>query len=276
MSVLLDEEDTIEELTEWFETVWSIYNPPKTEQVKEYIETTSSTPSPAQTSSSVTFSSGASPGRASLVTSTSNDVAVDNEHQDSHTKLVKRVSNAPDPEWIDSYFDLLDDLISVTGLSDDDPRLVTSLPQDSRIPVSINNRYVLVAMRRAGSEGRGEYRRDYNERVQEHNRWATTGFILGSDVDNIDELVELADYHFPFDPLSGEDESDTPHYVEYIGGPNRVVARNFKQVWLDAATQEVDRATSSPYKRHHESVVYEAARNQEYREKVIHEAFEQD
>jgi hypothetical protein len=276
MFVLLDEEDTIEELTEWFETVWSIYNPPETERVQEYIETTSSTPSPAQTRSSVSFSSGESPGKASLVTSASSDVVVDDEHEDSHTKLVERVSNAPGPDWIDSYFDLLDDLISVTGLSDDDPRLVTSLPQDSRIPVSINNRYVLVAMRRAGSEGRGEYRGDYNERVQEHNRWATTGFILGSDANDVDELVELADYHFPFDPLSGEDETDTPHYVEYIGSPDKRVTREFKQAWLDAATQEVDRATSSPYKRHHESVVYEAARNQEYREKVIREAFEQD
>lgn len=112
--------------------------------------------------------------------------------------------------------------------------------------------------------------------MQEHNRWATTGFILGSDTTDIDELVELADYHFPFDPLSGEDETDTPHYVEYIGSPDRMLTREFKQAWLDSASREVDRATSSPYKRHHESVVYETARNHDYREKVIREAFKQD
>jgi hypothetical protein len=274
MSVLLDEEDTIEELTEWFETVWSIYNRPETERVQEYIETTFSTPSPAQTSSSVAFSSGASPGRASLGT-TKQDDTEDTEFEESYEKFVEWVSKAYTPQWIDRYFDLLNDLISITGLSNDDPRLVTSLPQDGRIPVSINNRYVLVAMRPAGSATHGRYRDDYEERVQEYSKWATTGFILGPDTDNIEELIEMADFYFPFKTHS-EGDGEPPYYVEYVGDPDRMIDRDFKEAWLNAATNQIERAEGSPFKQYHEPVVYRAARDGEYRKKIIREAFEQD
>ncbi len=272
MSVLIDEEATIEELTEWFETVRSIYNPPETERVGEYIGTTSSTPSPAQTSSSVTFSSDASPGRASLCT-TKQDGTEDTEFEGNHEKLVEWVSKAYTPRWIDRYFDLLDDLISATGLSNGDSRLVTSLPQDGRIPVSINNRYVLVAMRPAGSATHGRYRDDYEERVQKYSKWATAGFILGPDTENIEALIELADFYFPFKTRS-ESDGEPPHYVEYVGEPDRIIDRDFKEAWLNAATNQIDQADGSPYKQYHEPVVYRAARDGEYREKVISEAFD--
>ena len=273
MSVVLDEEEVIGELTEWFETVWSIYNPPETKRVQKYIETASATPSPAQTSSSVSFSSTESPGRASL-SKTKRDDTKSTEYERSHDKLVEWVSKSYTSQWINRYFDLLEDLISATGLSNGDPRLVTSLPQDGRIPVSINNRYVLVAMRPAGTATHGRYRDDYEERLQQYSKWATTGFILGPNTDNVDELIEKADFYFPFKSRS-ENEGEPPHYVEYIGEPDRMLDRSFKEAWLNAATREIEQAKSSPYKQYHEPVVYEAARDREYREKVIREAFEQ-
>ena len=51
MSVLLDEQETIDELTDWFETVWTVYDPPEIDRVKSYIETADDTPSPAHTQS---------------------------------------------------------------------------------------------------------------------------------------------------------------------------------------------------------------------------------
>ncbi len=275
MSVLIDEKDKIDELTQWYEKLWSIYQPPDTEKIEAYLESSSSTPSPARNRSDVSFSSVESPGKAFLGYSDSDDTVGNNEEGDSedgHEKLVVRVSKAHSPDWIDSYFDLLGDLISATGLSNDDPRLVTSLPQDGRIPVSINNRYVLVAMRRAGSAGRGEYRESYEKLVQEYSERATVGFILSADANT--KYLERADYYFPFYPLSDEKETETPHYVEYIGTPDRMMSREFKRTWIDAMCREIDRAEASPYKKYHEPVVYEAARNQDYRRSVIEEAFE--
>jgi len=271
MSIVIDEQSKIDELKQWYEKLWSIYQPPDTDKIEEYIRTTSSKPSSARTRPDVSFSSEVSRSTASLSTTEEDDKEAKSESE-SHTKLVQRVSKAPSSEWIDAYFDLLDDLISATGLSNDDPRLVVSLPQDGRIPVSINNRYVLVAMRRAGSAGRGEYRDSYRELVEEHSERATVGFILGAEAE--DKYLKSADYYFPFYSFSDEKETETPHYVEYIGTPNRMTSRKFRQMWIDAACQEVDRAEASPYKRYHEPVVYEAARNREYRQRVLEEAFE--
>lgn len=273
MSVLINEKDKLDELTQWYEKLWSIYQPPDTEKIEEYIKTSSSTPSPARNRSDVSFSSDASPGDAYLSYSGNEETeSEDSESEEGHGKLVETVSEAYSPGWIDSYFDLLDDLISATGLSNEDPRLVTSLPQDGRIPVSINNRYVLVAMRRAGSAGRGEYRDSYKELVEEYSERATVGFLLGADTK--EEYLENADYYFPFYAFSDEKENETPHYVEYIGTPDRMTSRKFKRIWIDAACREIDRAEASPHKKHHEPLVYEAARNRDYRQRVVEEAFE--
>jgi hypothetical protein len=278
MSILFDDPDIVNELTDWFESVWSIYGPPSVDRVEEYIQTASTTSNSAQNQSPSSFAAGDSPnvGTASLGRDEQGETTeTDDEGEEDHEKLVEWVSKGLSPEWVDCYFDLLDDLISATGLSNTDPRLVTSLPQDGRIPVSINNRYVLVAMRPAGSATHGRYRDDYEERVQEYSKWATTGFILGPDTDNIEELIEMADFYFPFKTRS-EGDGEPPHYVEYVGEPDRMIDRDFKEAWLNAATNQIERAEGSPYKQYHEPVVYRAARDGEYREKVIHEAFKQD
>lgn len=253
MSVLLSEESTINELTEWFETLWAIYDPPEIDRLEAYIESTSEIPSPAQNRSGVSLSSGESPGRATLSESAHDDADVSAEHEESHTELVRRASNAPSPEWIRSYFKLIGELLSETGLSVDDPQLVTSLPQAGTIPVSINNRYVLVAFR------------DKRSRVE---------FILSSDIGESHTYLEQADYTGRFDPIYNEDEFDTPWFIGFDGIPNQMVDDEFRDVWMSAVDDEIQRAEASPYKRYHKPVVCNAARNREYREEVIQEAFE--
>ena len=41
--------------TKWFEMLWPIYDPPETDRVEVYIETASTTPSPAQNQSGFRF-----------------------------------------------------------------------------------------------------------------------------------------------------------------------------------------------------------------------------
>lgn len=254
MSVLIDEEDTIDELTQWYEKLWSIYQPPDTGKIETYIENSSSTPSPARNRSDVSFSSVKSPGKASLSYSDSDDIGNnEDDSEDGHEKLVERVSKAYGSDWIDSYFDLLDDLISATGLPNDDPRLVTSLPQKGTIPVTINNRYVLVAFR--GKDNRTE-------------------FIIPPDSHRLDVYTNRADYSGRFNSIYGEDESEAPWFIGFDRHPTEAVDREFVEDWIDAACREIDRAEASPYKKHHEPLVYEAARNRDYRRRVIEEAFE--
>jgi len=155
MSVLFEDSDTVHELTEWFETLWSIYDPPEIDRVERYIETASENPTPARNQSSVSFSSGESPGTASLSQPRDGHGPVDVDDEESHAALVQRVSKAPSPEWAYSYFKLVDELLFKTELTNDDPRLLMSIPQAGTLPVTVNNRYALVAFR--GERSRTEF-----------------------------------------------------------------------------------------------------------------------
>ncbi|MFC7202818.1 phospholipase D-like domain-containing protein [Haloferax namakaokahaiae] len=249
MSVLLDGDETVSELREWFETLWAIYDSPEIDRVESYIE--ASSPSPKYEQSSVAFSSSESPGTASLSEPTSDGSVVEDE--DAHQRLVTRVGKAPSPEWAYSYFKLVGELLSRTGLTNDDPRLVMSLPQNGTLPVSVNNRYAVVAFR------------DNRSRAE---------FILPADTDQSDSYFKQADYTGRFDPLYGEERNETPWFVGFDGIPSQVAGTEFRDAWLSAVSNELQRAEKSPYRRYHEPVVFEAVRNRAYRERVIREAFE--
>lgn len=255
MSVLFEQADAVDELTEWFQTLWSVYDPPEIDRVERYIETASGSPTPARNQPRVSFSSGESPGTASLSQPQDSDETAHVDDEESHAELVQRISKAPSPEWAYSYFKLVDELLSETGLTDDDPRLLISIPQAGTLPVTVNNRYALVAFR-------GERSR--------------TEFIFPPDAEETDSYLEQADYTGRFNPLYDESESETPWFVGFDGIPSQTVDDRFKKRWLSAVANEMNRAEKSPYRQYHEPVVYQAARDREYRERVIQEAFEQN
>jgi len=65
-------------------------------------------------------------------------------YKESHQRLVTCIKKlAPNRKWINDYFDLAKDLIEFTGLKSNDPRLVMSITKRGRIPITINQRYVL-------------------------------------------------------------------------------------------------------------------------------------
>jgi 5-methylcytosine-specific restriction protein A len=69
--------------------------------------------------------------------------------------LVKRIKYAPSREWVNSYFDLVKRVLDVTGLKNDNPRLVMSLSPNStgwHFPVTINNRYVVALRKKKENE----------------------------------------------------------------------------------------------------------------------------
>lgn len=254
MGVRFTDEAKIEELNEWFTRLWSESGTVDNEELDEFVESSSSTPT-THTYSGTSLSSDAPRVSATFVEDTrptTEDVDADEE---AHGTLVQRVQQAPNREWATDFFDLLNDLIAATGLAEDDARLVTSIAQDDRIAVSINNRYVF------GSFFSGE---------------PTTGFIVGADTENVDELIETADEHMAFNALSGEATDETPHWVEFTGEPERMVTQSFRRAWISAVYNELERASGSPYQDSHEPLVFQAAVDKEYRNQVFRQAFADD
>ncbi|SEN18779.1 PLD-like domain-containing protein [Halorientalis persicus] len=251
IGVRFTDDERVDELNEWFDRLWSESGPVDSGELDEFVESSSSTPT-THTESGTSLSSDAPRVSATFVEDTeltTEDIDADEE---AHETLVHRVQQASNREWATDFFDLLNDLIAVTGLAEDDARLVTSIAQDDRIVVSINNRYVL------GALFSGE---------------PTTGFIVGADTENVDELIETADEHMAFNALSGEDTDETPHWVEFTGKPERMVSQSFRRAWISAVYDELERASGSPYQDSHEPLVHRVAVDKKYRNKVLQEAF---
>lgn len=251
MGVQFDEDDIIEELQDWFLSLWSKSSSIDLDELQNHIQSLSATPTThSETTSSVT--SEAPRVNASFVTQdTLSEDGLESDDEARET-LVDILQMAPSQEWADSFFDLLADVILTWELESDDPRLVTSIAQKDRIAVSINNRYVL-----------GAFPADE----------PSTGFIIDDRTKNVESLIEAADEYMAFEALSGESEDETPHWVEYRGYPKRMMNDSFRRGWMKAISDELNRASGSPYQRYHEPLVYQMALDEEYREQILRDAF---
>ena len=169
--------------------------------------------------------------------------------KEKHAKLVAKIKIAPDREWINTYFDLAQELITCTGLKEDDPRLVMSIPSGKTLPITINHRYVLAAF--------------------EHGK-TTVGFILGADYRHLPEIQVNTISYWQFKRLRAEFEFEIPWFLRFSTVPD---IKDFKEQWKQAALQEIDRAVASPYQKYHQPLFYAATMNLDYRKLLLDEAF---
>lgn len=179
--------------------------------------------------------------------------------------LVKRIKYAPSREWMSSYFDLVKRVLDVAELDNNDPRLVMSLSPNSsgwHFPVSINNRYVL-ALRKKRE----------NERTKLY-----VGLIFSHFAREISELKSCPGIGTwgQFKNLRGE-YSEPPYFLRFGNFPELLyLLENSEEVrlsWSEAIISEVERAKSSPYRKSHESLMYQMATDINFRAKILDMAY---
>lgn len=254
LGVRFDEPERIAELREWFEGLWNESSPAKLDAIDERIQTSSPVPSNAGGSSATSIPSESRRVSASLTTSgrsnrqTSENADVANE--DAHRRLVERVGKARSRSWIDQHFDLFEELLSVTGLNEDDPILVASIPKSGGIRITINNRWVLTMMRATRN---------------------STTFILSDDTENLDDLISRS---MKYEAFSNVNDKPAPHLLTFDNGLEQITDPSFRRNWLRAMLDEVDsRYERAPRHDSHEPAVCQAAVDHDYREQVLDEAF---
>jgi len=167
--------------------------------------------------------------------------------------FVKHIRRLPNRKWADTYLNLLRHIISVTGLANDDARLVTSIPKGQWIlPVSINHRYVLAAP--------GGIRSGF------------VGIIFGPEYEGAPSLHATTSGEWRFRPFRGE-KLDTPFFLT-IKNIDHVLAKTALRVgWEQAMLIEISRAQGSPFKKFHQPIVFRAAMESFYRQKLLDVAF---
>jgi len=254
LGVRFDEPERIAELREWFEGSWNESSPAKLDAIDERVQTSSPVPSSASGSSATSIPSESrrvsasltTSGRSNRRTSETTDVA----SEGAHRRLVERVGKAQSRSWIDQHFDLFEELLSVTGLDEDDSILVSSIPKSGGIRITINNRWVLTMMRATRN---------------------STTFILSDDTEDLDDLISRS---MKYEAFSNVNDEPAPHLLTFDNGLEQIADPSFRRNWLKAMLDEVDsRYERAPRHDSHEPTVCQAAVDHDYRKRVLDEAF---
>ncbi len=184
---------------------------------------------------------------------------------ETQERLAQKVKFAPCREWVNSYFDLVKQVLDVTGLKNDDPRLTMSLSLHRtswHFPVTINFRYV-IAMQKQKIDGQDKY---------------CVGLIFASYCRDIPELSRDSRIKEPwkFSNLRGE-FSEPPYFLRFDNlyeiASLIESSVQVRQCWHDALIAEVNRAKASPFRKFHQPIVYRFVTDINFRAEILNMAY---
>lgn len=171
-------------------------------------------------------------------------------------RLGKHLRSVGDARWARDYLEAARLLVGHLGLDADDLRLNMSVPKSFTtwlLPVTINNRYVL-AIQRNGAD-------------------RVVGAIWGTEFRHIPHLRQRAVHIGRFDALRGEDALDPPCFVRFRDPRILIEDDEVREGWLAAARRELERASTSPYRRFHSHTVFRMVTEAEARERLLAEVW---
>ena len=263
VSVLFQECEEVEELRAWFDLLWSQTAPIPADDLPLCV---ASLPppdrSPTQSALPCAF-----PG----VSSRLHQLDTVSGSDDAENSLIERLRQAPDRAWAESYLDLAKELVEITGLGNDDPRLVMSLRQGKTLPITINRRYVLTAFRL--DEGQHEKRWLIPDYTNPPSHAVVELVLPASMKDEIDKLPGVI-RHSSFDPgFSRETNDNVPRFVSFSVASRFTFSPEVIEGWQQTLLAERDHGRASPYRRFHEPIVYRAVMDLVFRRQVLDRAF---
>ncbi|MCZ7385867.1 MAG: phospholipase D-like domain-containing protein [Candidatus Methanoperedens sp.] len=251
MSVLIEEKEQIDELKKWFRGLWDESKCVEHQELDRYVSSILSLPSPDLNKPEISLTSNAPAIKANLVDIGSTDTPVKNiikNNQESHKRLIECIKLTLNRNWIDDYFDMAKELIEFTGLTVDDPRLVMSITKSGKIPITINQRWVL---------------KPYYK--------GNLGLIMPLEYDS--QNYDTDGVVYEEEELFFKNKIHEARWLEFERKNKIEFSEGIKNYWKQAVFAELERGKKSGFKKFHEPVVYEAVMNLSYRTKLLDEAF---
>jgi len=173
------------------------------------------------------------------------------ENMVTDEELAQKVKLAPSREWANSYFDLVKEILDVTKISEDNPRLLMSLRQKDRryFPITINSRYVIVS--------------DTQD----------VGLIFTPNYREIPELRKKDNFEFK----NRNPDIEPPCFL-WFDSLDEIVSllnssKKVRQCWHDALIAEVNNAKLSRFRQHHQPKIYKLVADKIFRAKILDMAF---
>ena len=268
VSVLFEAGEQVDELRAWFDLLWSETKPVLPADLRAYAVTT---PQP-DWSRPIAPLPCDFPGVAATLLHTA--VALGGS-PDAESRLIECLRQAPDRRWADSFLDMANDLLNVTHLQNDDPRLDMAIRREKFLAITIGCRMVLAAFR--------------VDKVQDWEGWkwlvpnyvkppnhAAVELILPTSMAPHIEGMQDAIRHGSYDPrFSGETRENVPRFVSFSKPSVFGFSPDVIEAWKQASRAECDNQRISNFRKFHQPIFHRAVTDLAYRHRLLDRAFEE-
>ena len=263
VSVLFEDCEQVSELRAWYELLWEQTKPVEEGDLRACV---GGLPQPTSSATRVSL-----PSTFAGVKSRFRSDRNISESPDAENDLVERLRQAPDRAWAEGYLNLAKRLVEDTGLDENDPRLVMSLPQGKSLPVTINRRYVLTAFRL--HEAAREKQWLVPDYVNPPGHAVVELILPASMKRKIDALPGVI-RHGSFDPgFSGETKETVPRFASFGVASGFDFGPEVLNGWRESLLSECDHGRASPFRKSHAPAVYRTVTDVTYRGQLLDRAF---
>lgn len=240
MSVSFSEKEKVEELRNWFQTVWINSEDFSKKEITEFINKNENiNPKPKIKNFKLTQKN---KKRKSGLVPIETDFKTDKDYEQELIKAIRKTKQTK--EWINRYFDLVKEIFEKFNIGEDSPKITMSVTSGLKMPISIGQRYV----------------------IRPKDSGNTIGLILPLEFREI-----IADY---------PDATITEGYFytnkiqqalwvqfdsDIIFSKDQVLFEN----WKKAIKYEIERTEISGFRKSHNPFYYRAVMDLKYREMIL-------
>jgi hypothetical protein len=167
--------------------------------------------------------------------------------RDIEQELIKALrKTGKDIKWINKYFDMVKDMLTEFQIDENSPKIAMSVTKGSRIAISIGQRYVI------------------------HPMADVIGFILPLEFnDIISDYSNLTGTAY-FQNKKGEKEAFWGEFDgDIIFSDDAFLLEN----WKNAIKAELNRTTTSSYRKYHNPFYYKAVMDLNYRKAILNSVY---
>lgn len=244
MSVLITENEKLEELKVWIDSLWMQSNIINLEELDIYVKSIPKQEYQKTSGNKITSTFKAINAKPKAT--------FPKYEEKSIASLIFYLKFSPNRKWLEDYLDLIAILLKACELKNDDERLVISVAKGNFfLPVTINARYVLGIQRKP---------------------LKTIAIYGHDDALNQTDVKSLITKE-PFSNGNRKIIELPPFCIRFNSSSDILDSELKKEHWLIAAKKEIGHGSKSPYTRYHNKLVYDLAINKEFRNMVLDKVF---
>lgn len=241
MSVSFTEQEKVEELKNWFQSLWTSATDFTQKQLFDFVKQNES--KNLQPKISRLKSPFSKQKRKSSLVPLDTYLKTDNDYETELIKAIKKTKK--DKIWLNKYFDLVREILTDLDIDEQSQKITMSVTKDLKMPISIGQRYIVCP----------RHRRD------------AIGLILPLEFRDIivDYPTAVINEDYFFDKKGNQVALWIDFESDVIFSDDNFL---FAQ-WKNAAKTELNRTMYSGYRRTHNPLYYKAAMDFNYRQKII-------